>query len=122
MTSGSVGWVLNDPLGVLIEVEGAPLAVSDFLERLVEEAPPLASVDGVVPEELSASGERGFRILESEAGGEPSAPVSPDSATCEDCLAELLDPGDRRFRYPFVNCTNCGPRFTIVRGIPYDRR
>ena len=118
---GLGGWVLNDPLGVLVEVEGAPLAVSDFLERLVEEAPPLASVDGVAPEERSPSGEREFRILASEAGGEPAAAVSPDSATCGDCLAELLDPGDRRFRYPFLNCTNCGPRFTIVKGIPYDR-
>ena len=70
---------------------------------------------------MAATGEVGFRITESEEGGEPEAAVSPDVATCEECLAELLDPGDRRHRYPFTNCTNCGPRFTIVRGVPYDR-
>src|SRR5204863_2833410 len=66
-------------------------------------------------------GESGFRILASERAGEPDAPVSPDTATCADCLAELFDPSDRRYRYPFINCTDCGPRFTIVRGVPYDR-
>ena len=66
-------------------------------------------------------GERGFEIVASERVGRPSAPVTPDSATCDDCLAELFDPADRRYRYPFINCTNCGPRFTIVRGVPYDR-
>ena len=66
-------------------------------------------------------GSAGFRILESAHGGEPDAPVAADAATCAACLAELLDPGDRRYRYPFVNCTDCGPRFTIVRGVPYDR-
>ena len=66
-------------------------------------------------------GEDGLRIIESEDGGEPAAAVSPDIATCEDCLAEIRDPANRRYRYPFTNCTNCGPRFTIVRGVPYDR-
>jgi hydrogenase maturation protein HypF len=115
------GWVLNDNRGVLIEVEGADGAVSRFLERLAAEAPPLAVVERIEPEELSPSGEGGFRIVASPVGGEPAAPVTPDSATCEECLAELRDPGDRRYRYPFVNCTNCGPRFTIVAGVPYDR-
>ncbi len=115
------GWVLNDSRGVLVEAEGEPAAVAALLERLASEAPPLARVEEVRPEELEPSGEAGFAIVRSEAGGEPAAPVAPDSATCEECLAELFDPADRRHRYPFVNCTNCGPRFTIVRGVPYDR-
>jgi hydrogenase maturation protein HypF len=115
------GWVLNDERGVLLEVEGKPVALSLFLERLSDEAPPLAAVERVATEELPPRGERGFEILASEIRGSPDALVSPDSATCADCLRELFDPTDRRHRYPFINCTNCGPRFTIVRGVPYDR-
>jgi hydrogenase maturation protein HypF len=115
------GFVLNDERGVLVEVEGGDGAVDGFLRRLAEEAPPLASVEAVRPRDVAPAGERGFRILASPHGGEPEALVSPDTATCDDCLRELLDPADRRYRYPFVNCTNCGPRFTIVRGVPYDR-
>jgi hydrogenase maturation protein HypF len=118
---GVSGWVLNDSRGVLIEVEGERSAVDALLARLRSEAPPLAVIEGVAQESLSATGETGFRITESEESGVAEAAVSPDVATCEDCLAELFDPGDRRHRYPFTNCTNCGPRFTIVRGIPYDR-
>jgi hydrogenase maturation protein HypF len=118
---GLAGWVLNDTHGVLIEVEGADSAVAGFLARLEGEAPPLAVIERIEPEELSPRGEQGFRILASAAGGEPAAPVTPDSATCDACLAEMRDPGDRRYRYPFVNCTDCGPRFTIVAGVPYDR-
>ncbi len=118
---GLGGFVLNDERGVLLEAEGDPEAVESFLERLPADAPPLAAVERVTPEELSPADEHAFAIVESERTGEPDAPVSPDSATCADCLAELLDPADRRFRYPFINCTNCGPRFTIVRGVPYDR-
>ena len=115
------GFVLNDERGVLLEVEGGETAVDGFLRRLAEEAPPLAAIEAVRPRDVAPAGERGFRILASPRGGEPAALVSPDTATCEDCLAELFDPSDRRHRYPFVNCTNCGPRFTIVRGVPYDR-
>ena len=115
------GFVLNDERGVLLEVEGGSAAVDGFLRRLAEEAPPLAAIEAVRGEDLAPAGERGFRILASPHGGEPAALVSPDTATCDDCLAELFDPSDRRYRYPFVNCTNCGPRFTIVRGVPYDR-
>jgi hydrogenase maturation protein HypF len=118
---GLAGWVQNDERGVLLEVEGRPPAVEAFVEGLRNGAPPLAAVERVDAVDLDPVGERGFRILESEAGGEPYAPVTPDSATCEECLAELFDPANRRYRYPFVNCTNCGPRFTIVRGVPYDR-
>jgi hydrogenase maturation protein HypF len=118
---GLAGHVLNDSRGVLVEVEADPERVERFLRRLPAEAPPLARVEQVSAHELPARGQGSFRILESPRSGEPSAPVTPDTATCDECLAELFDPADRRFRYPFINCTNCGPRFTIVRGIPYDR-
>ncbi|MBN1527906.1 MAG: carbamoyltransferase HypF [Thermoleophilaceae bacterium] len=118
---GLDGFVLNDEHGVVIEVEGDTEAVERFLERLPLEAPPLARLERVVAGSVPATGEAGFEIRVTRGGGEPDARVAPDAATCADCLAELLDPADRRFRYPFVNCTNCGPRFTIVRGVPYDR-
>ena len=115
------GSVLNDARGVQLEVEGDPAAVECFLGRLVGDAPPLAVVERVSRSEIEPVGEAGFEILGSDAGGEQLAPVAADAATCADCLAELFDPADRRYRYPFINCTNCGPRFTIVRGTPYDR-
>jgi hydrogenase maturation protein HypF len=115
------GWVLNDSRGVLIEAEGEKRALERLVEELRNEAPPLAIVERVIEEEMPTTGEAGFRITESEERGEAEAAVSPDVATCDDCLAELRDPDDRRYRYPFTNCTNCGPRFTIVRGVPYDR-
>jgi hydrogenase maturation protein HypF len=115
------GHVLNDEQGVLLEAEGDAGAVARFVHRLSAEAPPLAAVERVLCDSLPPRGERAFRILESARTGLADAPVAPDTATCPDCLAELLDPDDRRHRYPFVNCTNCGPRFTIVRGVPYDR-
>jgi hydrogenase maturation protein HypF len=118
---GISGWVLNDERGVLVEAEGPADAVHAFLTRLSADAPPLAEVRGVAAEDVPVVGEPGFEIVSSVHGGAASAPVSPDTASCEDCLAELADPADRRYRYPFLNCTNCGPRFTIVRGIPYDR-
>ncbi len=118
---GLAGTVRNDTRGVLVDVEGPAAAVDAFVRDLPRRAPPLARVEGVVVGELQPSGAEGFTIVDSDAGGEPNAAVAADSATCADCLAELADPGDRRHRYPFVNCTNCGPRFTIVRGVPYDR-
>jgi hydrogenase maturation protein HypF len=118
---GVAGHVLNDSRGVVVEVEAPAETVDRFLARLVADAPPLAHVERVVPELVEETGETGFAIRASSGRGEPDAAVTPDSATCPDCLAELFDPGDRRFRYPFINCTNCGPRFTIVRAVPYDR-
>jgi len=118
---GLAGYVLNDERGVLLEVEGAAPSVERFVVRLREDAPPLAAVEKVLCEPVDPSGEHEFRILASERGGAADALVTPDSTTCVDCLAELLRPADRRHRYPFINCTNCGPRFTIVRGVPYDR-
>jgi hydrogenase maturation protein HypF len=119
---GLAGYVFNDAHGVLIEIGGPSAAVEGFLGRLAAEAPALAVVEGVAVEELSpVAGEPAFEIRASPRGAAPDAPVTPDSATCAECLRELFDPADRRFRYPFINCTNCGPRFTIVRGVPYDR-
>src|SRR2546425_1034804 len=118
---GLDGLVGNDPQGVFIEVEGAEGAASAFLEAVTAEAPPLAVIESVVAERIEPVGERGFAIVASQAGGERQALISPDTATCAECRAEVHDPSDRRYRYPFTNCTNCGPRFTIVTGVPYDR-
>jgi hydrogenase maturation protein HypF len=118
---GLAGLVGNDAGGVFVEVEGSAETVERFLEALAAEAPPLAVIERVTATPLAPTGVRGFAIAPSEAGGERQALVSPDTATCDDCLRELADPADRRYRYPFVNCTNCGPRFTIVRDVPYDR-
>ena len=118
---GLAGYVLNDEHGVLLEIEGQAPAVHRSISRLSSDAPPLASVDRIVCEPLAPTGAPGFQILASERSGGADALITPDSATCPDCLSELRDPADRRHRYPFINCTNCGPRLTIVRGVPYDR-
>jgi hydrogenase maturation protein HypF len=116
------GWVRNDERGVELEIEGAGEALDAFLARVRADAPPLARVEQVTSEALDVCGGHGFEIAASTGGRhQANALVAADSATCADCLAELSDPQDRRFRYPFINCTNCGPRFTIVRGVPYDR-
>ena len=116
--AGSIG---NDTDGVTIEVEGPASHIATFLERLRREVPLLARIDSVVARDLQTTGERGFHIAASEVLGRVTTGIPADAATCPDCLHELLDPADRRFRYPFLNCTNCGPRFTITRRIPYDR-
>ena len=113
--------MLNDSHGVLLEIEGDAEGVDEFLARLGPDAPRLALVERVTISDRAAVGDTEFVIRPSPRGESPDAPVRADSATCDDCLRELFDPADRRFRYPFINCTNCGPRFTIVRGIPYDR-
>ncbi|MDH6114407.1 hydrogenase maturation protein HypF [Kitasatospora sp. MAP12-15] len=118
---GLVGQVSNTGEGVVAEVEGAPGAVALFCERIAAAAPPLAVVDSVEQQEIAAAGGSGFAIVASRTGGPARTLVSPDVATCADCLAELADPGDRRHRHPFITCTHCGPRFTIVTGLPYDR-
>ncbi|MGH3438849.1 MAG: carbamoyltransferase HypF, partial [Sciscionella sp.] len=115
------GQVGNDTAGVFIDAEGPSGAIDGFLTALRSEAPPLAEVERVTVRRSSPSGHTGFIIAASDAGGERTTLVSADSATCADCLTELADPTDRRYRYPFINCTNCGPRFTIVRDVPYDR-
>ena len=121
MEEGVAGFIGNDTDGVTIEIEGPKERVEAFLGRLHAEAPPLSRIDSVAVRELTASGEAGFRIVPSEVLGRVSTGIPADAATCAECLRELLDPADRRYRYPFLNCTNCGPRFTITRRIPYDR-
>jgi len=118
---GLAGFIGNDTDGVTIEVEGEPERAQAFLVRLREETPPLARIDSVVAREVALKGDEGFRIVASEVLGRVSTGIPADAATCGDCLRELLDPKDRRYRYPFLNCTNCGPRYTITRRIPYDR-
>ncbi|MDE3150455.1 MAG: carbamoyltransferase HypF, partial [Acidobacteriota bacterium] len=118
---GLAGSIANDTNGVTIEVEGARGRVDTFLRRMRAEAPPLARIDSIHVAEAAATGETGFRIAASAVRGQVSTGIPADAATCPDCLRELLDPHDRRYRYPFLNCTNCGPRFTITRRIPYDR-
>lgn len=117
---GLSGWVRNTGQGVQIEVEGGAPQLDEFSRAVRDEAPPLAVICQLRAQTLPATGARGFAILESArsaAGGE----VSPDCDVCDDCLAELFDPGNRRYGYPFINCTNCGPRYSIITGIPYDR-
>ncbi|MFN2220187.1 MAG: acylphosphatase, partial [Anaerolineae bacterium] len=115
------GWVLNHSGGVEIEVEGAPAALDAFVRALTEQAPPLARIVAVEIAGAPPVGYEQFEIRHSVAEEGRYQLISPDIATCADCLSELLDPADRRYRYPFTNCTNCGPRFTIIRDIPYDR-
>ena len=116
-----VGFVLNDSNGVTIEVEGTPDALDSFQRALREEVPPLALIDSIFTELVPALHDSAFTITHSQAGTERNTLISPDTATCNDCLNELFDPVDRRYRHPFINCTNCGPRFTIVQDVPYDR-
>lgn len=114
------GWVGNDATGVVLEVEG-PARQVDALLAALGRPPPLARVDEVLSTTVPITGEPGFFVRSSDVGGARRALVSPDTATCADCLRELHDPADRRFGHPFVNCTSCGPRFTIVESVPYDR-
>ena len=119
---GLTGWVRNSSEGAELELEGAEEALEGFLSALRESAPPLALIESVEARRVTG-GEpfEGFRIVPSERGERMRTLVSPDAGICPDCLRELLDPADRRYRYPFINCTNCGPRFTIIRSVPYDR-
>jgi hydrogenase maturation protein HypF len=118
---GLSGEVTNTGEGVVAEVEGPAAAVALFCERVGTDAPPLAAVESVDHRDMAATGASGFAIVASRGGGPVRTLVSPDIATCADCLAELADPADRRHRHPFIVCTNCGPRFTVVTGLPYDR-
>ncbi len=126
MAHGICGWVLNAGDGVHIEAHAPADALDAFVAALSEHAPAAARVEHVETVDLAANGwdaanEQGFRIVASQDQTAHTTLVSPDIATCDDCLRELFDPADRRYHYPFINCTNCGPRFTIIRSLPYDR-
>jgi len=117
----SGGWVANTPQGVAIEVEGTKASLDDFLLRIDREKPPRAFIQSLESAFLDPVGFSTFEIRESRGTGETTALVLPDIATCPDCVGEIFDPSDRRFLYPFTNCTNCGPRFSIIEALPYDR-
>lgn len=126
MAHGICGWVLNAGDGVHVEAHASGAAVDGFVAALSEHAPAAARVERVDVADLEpgtwdAANEQGFRIVASQDQTAHTTLVSPDIATCDDCLRELFDPADRRYHYPFINCTNCGPRFTIIRSLPYDR-
>jgi len=119
---GLAGFVGNDSRGVFVEAEGSPQMVAKFTADLARTSPPLAVVERITTEHTTPIGERGFRIVPSDRdSGDQDALVAPDTATCAECLSEIADPAARRHRYAFTNCTACGPRFTIVRDVPYDR-
>jgi len=118
---GLGGTVRNDTTGVVIDVEGEPASLDTFLQALVAEAPPLAVIERVAAERKPIHHDTTFAIEKSEAQDEKAVFISPDVAACPECLRELADPQDRRYHYPFLNCTHCGPRFTIIIGVPYDR-
>jgi len=121
MESNLKGYVLNNSSGVFIEAEGKEKTIRNFLLRIENEKPPLAIIISMEHSFLDPVGYNDFIIKESEAGDEISAMILPDIAACNDCLNEMFDPKDRRYLYPFINCTNCGPRFSIIESLPYDR-
>lgn len=126
MAHGICGWVLNAGDGVHIEAHALSESLDEFVSALSEHAPAASRVEHVevvdlAPGDWNAANEQGFRIVASQDQTAHTTLISPDIATCDDCLRELFDPADRRFHYPFINCTNCGPRFTIIRSLPYDR-
>lgn len=117
------GQVLNNTTGVLIDVEGEAVAIEGLVEDIMLTPPARAVIDAVeCINHLPPANYRSFRIVESDSSGKQFVPISADIATCQDCLGEMFDAENRRYHYPFINCTNCGPRFTIVEGVPYDRR
>ncbi|MBN9100702.1 MAG: carbamoyltransferase HypF, partial [Pseudonocardia sp.] len=115
------GFVGNSSTSVFVEVQGPAAALAEFARRLAPDAPPLAQVTSVGWEEIPVAAAEGFAIVPSRAADGAATAIPPDVAVCDDCVRELFDPADRRFRHPFVTCTNCGPRFTIIRALPYDR-
>ncbi|TLM98653.1 MAG: hydrogenase maturation protein HypF, partial [Actinobacteria bacterium] len=121
VAEGLTGWVLNASDGVHLVVEGPAETVDAFPDLLRENAPAMSVIERVIAEEVEAEGFDAFVIRESHAEAGAMTLVSPDIATCPECAAELFTPTDRRYRYPFINCTNCGPRFTIIGDVPYDR-
>jgi hydrogenase maturation protein HypF len=119
--NGLSGFVLNDSAGVTIELEGKRPALENFLAHLRQQPPPMAHIESVNCRIIPPKGEVAFKIVTSQGEEKRRALIAPDTPTCDDCLKELFDPADRRYRYPFINCTNCGPRFTLIKDVPYDR-
>ncbi|MFZ3071738.1 MAG: acylphosphatase, partial [Thermodesulfobacteriota bacterium] len=116
------GFCLNDSEGVLIEAEGRSSDIETFITEIKESPPPLSKVDEAIVEKLPPAGFRDFSIKESLHDERKFSQISPDVSVCEECIVELENPDDRRYEYPFINCTNCGPRYSITLGIPYDRK
>ena len=120
-THGLGGWVSNQESGVELHVEGDEDGVQAFLRDLAAQAPAAARVAAIEATIAAPAGLNGFRIRETRRNGPPTVRISPDLAVCPDCLRELRDPADPRYRYPYINCTNCGPRYTVIERLPYDR-
>ena len=118
---GLAGWVNNSSQGVFIEVEGRQGELKSFLLRIEREKPPRSFIQSLESSYLDPKGFTGFEIRKSDSAGEKNAVVLPDIAVCSDCLSDISDPNNRRYRYPFTNCTNCGPRFSVIESLPYDR-
>jgi hydrogenase maturation protein HypF len=118
---GLTGTAGNNSNGVEIEIEGNPVSIQSFIRSIKESPPPLALIDAIESSDAEVKEYSDFTIIQSKENDERFTLISPDVTVCNDCLRELFDPGDKRYRYPFINCTNCGPRFTIIRDIPYDR-
>ncbi|MDD3031362.1 MAG: acylphosphatase, partial [Atribacterota bacterium] len=116
------GWICNTEQGVEMEVEGEQDAICIFLKNIKNDIPPLAIIEKIITDDLSLIGYTDFKIKKSKSNHlNPMALIPPDISICEDCYNELINPSDRRYNYPFINCTNCGPRFTIINELPYDR-
>ena len=115
------GFVQNSPEGVTVEVEGSPSVVEAFADHIRRELPPLANITNIETAALEIQNDLDFKIISSNTQGQADVHITPDAATCPECLTELFDPQNRRYRYPFINCTNCGPRLTIINTVPYDR-
>ena len=115
------GFVNNNSTGVLVEIEGSKKELKSFYERLFAEAPPSSNIISIKKDIVNTLGDEDFKIIKTESSEKANTLISPDIATCSECLQEFFDPINRRYQYPFINCTNCGPRYTIIKNIPYDR-
>ena len=123
-THGLTGHVANTAAGVVIEIDGSREEIEDFVRAVAAEKPPMAEIQEILLEqsEISpAEAHHDFKIVESFSGGSKIGPITPDTDVCANCLSELFEPADRRYLYPFINCTNCGPRYTLIEKTPYDR-
>ncbi|WP_300369417.1 acylphosphatase, partial [Hydrogenimonas sp.] len=118
---GLMGFVRNDADGVTIEVEGEEESLKTFLDRLGSNPPPLARIDTIATEQIEVRKDKCFVIFQSHQSDDKTIAVSPDISICDACVSEMADPSNRRYRYPFINCTDCGPRYTITKTVPYDR-